>query len=83
MSQEAIKQIVSKMFTDEEFRGSIIADPEAVIQAEGYEVTEKELAALKALEAEDLADMSLEELEERLSKKNCEVAKITTDAAKR
>jgi hypothetical protein len=59
------------MITDDEFRVALFEDPVAAIQAGGYDVTEEELEGFKEIQEDDLANLSHEELEERLSKTQC------------
>lgn len=68
MSKEGVKIVVNRMVTDEEFRQKLFKDPETVIKSGGYDISEKELEAFKKLDAAELANLSPEELQERLSK---------------
>lgn len=68
MSRKDVKAVVRRMLTDEEFRLALFEDPEGAIRGGGFDVSEEELEGFKAIEEEDLANLSPEELEGRLSK---------------
>lgn len=69
MSKEGVKAVVAKMITDDEFKLALFQDPEKTIRVGGFDITEEELEAFKEIQEEDLANLSPEELEERLSQK--------------
>ena len=52
MSRQALEAIIGRAVVNEEFRLLLFADPEMALV--GYELTEKELAALRKLDAESL-----------------------------
>lgn len=52
MSQEAVERILGRAMTDAEFRQRLIDNAQAA--CEGYDLTEEELAALEALDAESM-----------------------------
>ena len=82
MSREGMKEVVKRMLSDEDFRLTLLEDPEKAIRAEGFDVTEEELEAFKTIEEEDLVNLSLEELEGRLSKsKHTLTSSFSEDAA--
>lgn len=82
MSREGMKEVVKRMLSDEDFRLTLLEDPEKVIRAEGFDVTEEELEAFKTIEEEDLVNLSLEELEGRLSKsEHTLIGSFSEDAA--
>lgn len=65
MSQEAIKEIIARAMTDNEYKEILFNDPNKAF--EGYELTEDEASALKGLENE-FFDATEGELEERVSR---------------
>jgi hypothetical protein len=68
MSQDGVKAVVARILNDDDFRLALFKDAEAVISAGSFDVSETEMAAFKQLTEEDFSELSLEELEERLSK---------------
>ena len=71
MSQEDVKKIVTKMLDDDTFRAALFEDARETVSSYGFDVSEEELEAFKQLSEEDLSELSLEELEERISKIRC------------
>jgi hypothetical protein len=65
MSKEAVEAIIGKAVTDSEFREALFADPDKAL--EGFELTEQEVAALKAIDAETMESFA-GALDERISK---------------
>ena len=65
MSQREIQRLIGKALIDELFRRRLLSDPEEAVRSHGFDLTEEELAALKArdrAEAEALAT----EMDQRL-----------------
>lgn len=50
MSRRALEAVIGRAILDEEFRLALFADPEATLS--DFELTEGELAALRAVDAE-------------------------------
>jgi hypothetical protein len=65
MSKEAVQTIIGQAVVDREFRENLFADPEEVLA--GYELTEEEIVALKAIDAETVESFA-GALDERISK---------------
>jgi hypothetical protein len=65
MSKEAVEAIIGKAVLDSEWREQLFANPEEVLG--GYDLTEEEMAALKAIDAETLESFA-GTLDERISK---------------
>jgi hypothetical protein len=65
MSKEALQAVIGKAVMDSEFREALFADPDQAL--EGYELTEEEVAALKAVDAETMESFA-GSLDERISK---------------
>jgi hypothetical protein len=65
MSKEAVQAVIGKAVTESEFRELLFANPEEAL--EGYELTEEEMAALKAIDAETMESFA-GDLDERISK---------------
>jgi hypothetical protein len=65
MSKEAVQTIIGKAVTDSEFRKALFANPEEVLA--GFELTEVEIAGLKAIDVETM-DSFAGALDERISK---------------
>ena len=65
MSREAVEQVIGKAMLDEKFRAAIFANPDEAYK--GYDLTEEEVAALKAIDAETVESMA-GALDERVSK---------------
>jgi hypothetical protein len=65
MSKEALQAVIGKAVLDSEFREALFADPNQAL--EGYELTEEEVAALKAIDAETMESFA-GSLDERISK---------------
>ena len=65
MSKEALQAVIGKAVMDSEFREALFADPDQAL--EGYELTEEEVAALKAIDAETMESFA-GSLDERISK---------------
>jgi hypothetical protein len=65
MSKEAVQAVIGKAVTDSKFREELFANPEQVLA--GYELTEGEISALKAIDAETMESLA-GSLDERISK---------------
>lgn len=52
-------ELVGRAIQDAEFRRNLLTDPEAVAAAEGYDLTEAQMAALRNLDA-DAVDEAIE-----------------------
>ena len=52
MSREALEAVIGRAVINEEFRLALFADPDAALA--GYALTEREVAALKRMDAESL-----------------------------
>jgi hypothetical protein len=65
MSKEALQAVIGKAVMDSEFREALFADPDKAL--EGHELTEGEVAALKAIDAETMESFA-GSLDERISK---------------
>ena len=52
MSKEAVERVLGRVLLDNAFRESLFADPDKVLT--DYELTEKEVAALKAIDYETM-----------------------------
>jgi hypothetical protein len=65
MSREAVEAIIGKAVVDSRFREALFADPEEALA--GYELTEEEVVALKAIGAEEIESFA-GALDERISK---------------
>jgi predicted ribosomally synthesized peptide with nif11-like leader len=64
MSREAIEQLIDRWMDDPEFRAAVRQDPEGTVRATGLELTQDELAALRAVDW----NLSDEELTARASR---------------
>jgi len=65
MSKEAVEAIIGKAVLESDFREALFANPDEVLG--GYELTEEEMVALKAIDAETLESFA-GTLDERISK---------------
>jgi hypothetical protein len=65
MSKESVQAIIGKAVLDNEFREVLFANPDQALA--GYELTEVEVAALKAIDAETMESFA-GTLYERISK---------------
>jgi hypothetical protein len=48
------EELIGHVLTDKEFRTKLLADPEVILAAEGYEVSPEVLEALKKINPEDV-----------------------------
>lgn len=65
MSREAVEALIGKAVLDERFRAAVFANPDEACAS--YDLSEEEVAALKALDAETIEAMA-GILDERVSK---------------
>lgn len=65
MSKQAVEAIIGKAVVDGEFRAALFSDPNETLA--GYELTEVEVAALKAIDLETLESFA-STLDDRVSK---------------
>ena len=65
MSKEAVEAIVGKAVLDAEFRQALFAEPDETLA--GYDLSEQEVAALKAIDYETMESFA-GTLDERISK---------------
>jgi hypothetical protein len=65
MSKEAVEAIIGKAVLESDFREDLFANPDEVLG--GYDLTEEEMAALKAIDAETMESFA-GTLDERISK---------------
>jgi hypothetical protein len=65
MSKEAVQAVIGKAVMESEFRELLFANPDQAL--EGYELTDEETAALKAIDAETMESFA-GELDERISR---------------
>ncbi len=65
-TEKEMYELLGRALTDEDFRARLFDDPLSAAREAGYDLTEEQLAALKASDLQTIA----EGLEERLSKKD-------------
>ena len=66
-TEKEFHELIGRAVADPEFRAALIEDPETAVAEAGYELTEEQLAGLKATDFKSLS----EGLDERLSKEVC------------
>jgi hypothetical protein len=64
METKEIHELIGRVVADTDFRAGLVEDPEKAVKEAGYDLTEEQIAALKA---QDLKALSAD-LDERLSK---------------
>src|SRR3990170_383217 len=64
MSAQELRKVVSRAVLDEGFRRTLYSNPDQILQ--GYDLTEDEIGALRAMPAETIDDFA-SNLEERIS----------------
>ncbi|MCL6451399.1 MAG: Franean1_4349 family RiPP [Acetobacteraceae bacterium] len=64
----SIRDVAAKAITDPAFRKELLANPEECLKKHGFELTDKEIEAFRRLKESDFEGITLEELDERLSK---------------
>ena len=65
MSKEAVQAVIGKAVTESEFRELLFANPDEAL--EGFDLTEDDVAALKAIDAETMESFA-GDLDERISR---------------
>ena len=65
MSKEEVAKVIGRAMVDERFRAAIFANPDEAYA--GYDLTQEEVAALKAIDSETIEGMA-GTLDERVSK---------------
>jgi len=63
-TQKEIHELIGRIVADPDFRASLADDPENAVNDAGYDLTEKQMDALKQADMKALG----EDLEDRLSK---------------
>ena len=63
-TQKELHELIGRVVADPDFRASLQDDPEAAVKDAGYDLTEKQMNALKQADVVALG----EDLEDRLSK---------------
>ena len=63
-TQKEIHELIGRIVADPDFRASLAKDPEKTVKDAGYDLTEKQMDALKQADMKALG----EDLEDRLSK---------------
>jgi hypothetical protein len=63
-TEKELGDLIGRAVSDLDFRAKLIEDPEKAIQEAGYDITEEQLAGLKAADISSISDT----LGERLSK---------------
>ena len=66
-TEKELHELIGRSVADPEFRAALLEDAEKALAEAGYELTEEQLAALKATDLKALN----EALDERLSKAFC------------
>jgi hypothetical protein len=65
MRDDVMLKLIQRATEDPAFRQRVLADPETALAAEGYDLTEDELAAIRSFQAQ-VEKMSEEELTDKL-----------------
>ena len=73
-TEKEMHELIGRAIADPEFRAGLVEDPEKAIKETGYELTEEQLAGLKATDLQALS----EGLDERLSKILCPILPVCT-----
>jgi hypothetical protein len=66
-TEKELHELIGRAVADPEFRAALLEDAEKTIAEAGYELTEEQLAGLKATDLKALS----KGLDERLSKETC------------
>ena len=66
-TEKEMHELIGRAIADPEFRARLVQDPEKAVAETAYELTEEQLAGLKATDLQALS----EGLDERLSKIKC------------
>jgi hypothetical protein len=77
MSTETVQKIIIKAVTDEDYRELLFSEPDKAL--EGFELSDEEIASLKALER-DQFNASIGELEERMSRAGIGLGSLSKQA---
>jgi restriction endonuclease Mrr len=64
-TETEMQELLGRALTDEAFRARLLDDPRQAVQEAGYDLTAEQLAALKTIDTQTMAEM----LDERLIKK--------------
>ncbi len=64
-TEKELQELLGRALLDEEFRGQLFDDPRQAARDAGYDLTEEQVAALKATDVQSFA----ESLDQRLVKK--------------
>jgi non-homologous end joining protein Ku len=63
-TEKEFQELIGRAITDREFRAKVLEDLEKAVQEAGYELTEEQMAALKAVDLKSAA----KDLDKRISK---------------
>ena len=63
-TEKEFHELIGRAITDREFRAKVLEDLEKAVQEAGYELTEEQMAALKAVDLKSAA----KDLDKRISK---------------
>jgi len=63
-TEKEFHELIGRAITDREFRAKVLEDLEKAVQEAGYELTEEQMAALKAIDLKSAA----KDLDKRISK---------------
>ena len=63
-TKQEFVELIGRAFVDDEFRAKVLEDLEKAVQEAGYELTEEQKAALKAIDLKSAA----KDLDKRISK---------------
>jgi len=63
-TKQEFHELIGRTITEPEFRAKVLEDPEKAVQEAGYELTEEQLAFLKAIDVESVSG----DLDKRFSK---------------
>ncbi len=66
-TQSDIQEIISEAVTNESFRQQLLEDPQATVEAAGYNLTNEQLSELSSFSSEQLEELIVD-VEERTSK---------------
>lgn len=64
---ERLREVISRLLREEDFRQGFLASPETALQQAGIQLSSVEMAALKRMEPDDLKEW-MADLDERISK---------------
>ena len=63
-TKQEFHELIGRTIADPEFQAQVLEDPEKAVQEAGYELTEEQLAFLKAIDVESVSG----DLDKRFSK---------------